>query len=151
VRRILGRARLIGPFGASLLALVATTPVLGADGEPRLGTVDPPNAAQVAEALAAAEETAEKRKRELRSPAFQEERRASRSAYGDLGFGDARDLLSRTFSDTLAVLDTDPARYLSDVRLEKAFDETSARIASGGNQPSWNPRSRFAPRATRGI
>lgn len=109
-----------------LLTLSLVAPGLAVEGpaEPasESGVVTPPGDQQVAAAIAQAEEEEAKREEELESPDAIRERAESRLVYADLSESAARQLLLDVFGSQLALLDSDPARYLSDVKLEKAFD-----------------------------
>lgn len=120
---------------ALLLVIVSAVPVLAAEEEGAVGasTVTPPSAAQVAAGMAQLEAEEAERRRELQSPQAAAERKASRTRYSALPAGDARELLLSTFSEQLAALNSDPGRFLSDVKLESASGEFAATVSVEGD------------------
>jgi hypothetical protein len=78
----------------------------------------------------AAKQKEEEREEELASPAAVEEREASRHAYAGIGAAEAEELLSAKFPEAFASLNADPARALSDVRLDRPLGEGDAVVTT---------------------
>ena len=83
--------------------------------------------------LAAVEEAERQRKNWLEGPEARQEREASRTAYSGLSAADAAALFTTTFDEELAALNSDPARYLSDVKLEAIAGDTAATVSDEGD------------------
>jgi len=130
------RAWLVSVF-AALFIVVSALPVLAADTEeippPPEVSIQPPGPTQLAEAMAAAQQEEETRERELETPAAQQEQQASLQAYADISPGEARQLLLSSFSENLIELNSDPARFLSDVKLVRAYGDGVATISDDGD------------------
>lgn len=146
-KRILGerRSASTGPrrwlfFFAVLLGLVLAVPV--AFGAEDSGPETP--AAESAPAPTPAElAPIEKEEREyaewLESPAAEQQRENSETAYADLSSGEARSLLSETFAEELEGLNGDPGRILSTLEVEKPLGTYSALVkAPDGNSAILN-------------
>jgi hypothetical protein len=123
---------------AALLIAVSAIPVLAADGEPEIPpppnvSIEPPGPTQLAEAMAAAEQEEEARERELETPVARQEQQASRQAYADVSAEESRQLLLSSFSEILLDLNSDPARFLSDVKLVRTYGEGVATISDDGD------------------
>ncbi len=84
------------------------------------------------EAHAAELKAQEQREQELASPAAVQEREESALAYGDLSPAQAEGLLLSTFGDILEELNQDPARYLSDARLDEVREVDAATVTKAG-------------------
>ncbi|HWW66809.1 MAG TPA: hypothetical protein VNY83_02390 [Solirubrobacterales bacterium] len=82
-----------------------------------------PNNEEVVALLQAAKRKEEDREEHLASPAAVEERKASQHAYADLNATEAEELLSAKFPEALAALNADPARYLSDTKVDRPLGE----------------------------
>jgi streptogramin lyase len=93
----------------------------------------PPGPGQVEAGIEAAEREELAREQELASPGAVEQRQMSRQAYADLSDVEARDLLPAAFPAQLARLNADPARFLSDVEIVRAFGESAATIREDGD------------------
>jgi YD repeat-containing protein len=91
-------------------------------------SIELPGAADIAIEIAKAEREEEEREKWLASPVAVEQREASWLAYGDLGPTESEALLLETFEKRLAVLNSDPARTLSDAQLVRPIDESSAIV-----------------------
>lgn len=127
-----------------LLCISAATPVFAVSAtEPpasssmeAAGEIPLPSQAEVAAALresfGAYRQEQFQREEELNSPSAIEEREVSRHAYADLSPGEAEELLRSRFGPLLEELNKDPARYLSDAKLEAAAGEEAATVTSEG-------------------
>ncbi len=73
-----------------------------------------------------------RREEELASPQAVAERLRSLSAYADLGAAEAQQLAFSAFAPTFEELDQDPARFLSDARLERVVEADAATVTSEG-------------------
>jgi hypothetical protein len=128
----------------SLFALVIATGVAaGADSPPSetpqvtlppdLNEGEVPSASDVTEGLAKELRQARAREAELNTPAMAERRRGSRFTYTQLDSpAEAAELLRSIFGSELATLNQDPARFLSDARLEQRLGSTGARVSKDG-------------------
>jgi Ca2+-binding RTX toxin-like protein len=74
----------------------------------------------------------ERQERELASPAAVRAREESRRVYADLTPAQAQELAASTFGEVLEELNRDPARYLSDARLERPAGKDAATVTSEG-------------------
>jgi len=74
-----------------------------------------------------------RREDELASPQAVAERLRSRSAYAGLGAAEAQQLAFSAFAPTFEELDQDPARFLSDARLDRVVESDAATVTSEGN------------------
>jgi YD repeat-containing protein len=92
-----------------------------------------PNSEDVIKGLHAVELREKEREEELATPEAQHEREVSRGAYGDLNSAEAQQLFSTQFGDVIAALNNDPARFLSDAKLEHPLGDGSATVTSEGN------------------
>jgi len=84
------------------------------------------------EAIAVQQEREATRMAWLGGPEATAERLASRTAFADHTGEAAAELLQATFPEELAILNSDPARYLSDVKLVLPAGETAATISDEG-------------------
>jgi hypothetical protein len=128
----------------SLFALaVVTVGVAAADSppaEPPQVTLPPdfdegqvPSASDVSDGLAEALRQVDAREAQLQTPAMAERRRDSRFAYSQLDSPtEAAELLRSIFGTELATLNQDPARFLSDARLEQRLGSIGARVSKDG-------------------
>jgi len=149
------RARRSASVGAFTLLLVAVcaVPVLGNPDEsvptdppvesgPGLLPSEAPAATGLSEAAVSAElaegyaqyrEELVQREAELEDPALVAERVRSRDAYEDLGPAEAEGLIRSLFGDVLEKLNKDPARFLSDAKLEQVAEVDAATVTSEGD------------------
>jgi len=97
------------------------------------GPVQPPGPEQVAEAIAGIERAEAARKRELQEPPAVKAREESRDAFTDLTSEQIRELILRVFADQLLMLNGDPARYLSDVKVLDTYGESVATVSDEGD------------------
>ena len=144
------RVRWASVFVLLLLACMAT-PVLADDsseqtppsvpaespvsGGPSANIGPPPNGPsneQVIEALQGAEREEEERQEMLASSAAVKEREDSLHAYADLTPAQAEELLAAKFPDFLAALNADPARLLTDSRLDRNLGNGDAVMTTEG-------------------
>ncbi|MGB7685840.1 MAG: Ig-like domain-containing protein, partial [Solirubrobacterales bacterium] len=142
-RKSRARLRRVAAF-ALLLTAVSAAPVL-ADPESNAavdptgaatnaGGAEPPSSPEgIGQALVQGERenAAEKQARaeELASPQAQREREVSREAYADFSNAEAQALLAETFAEELEELDSDPARAITDLDVEKTFGTYAARVS----------------------
>jgi len=117
VLRLLPVVILLSASTASLA--VATTPSASAEA---FDPTDVPSGADVAEGIARAEELEGVRQAELESSRAVEERDESRHAYAELSPAEAEQLLHSRFAEEIATLNSDPARFLSDVTLDQSLE-----------------------------
>lgn len=92
-----------------------------------------PDAADIAEGLRKAEELEAEEQQLRETPQAEEEREASTDAYADLTAAQAEALLQERFAEQLALIDQDPARALSDARLNQVLGPGTALVTSGGD------------------
>jgi tripartite motif-containing protein 71 len=95
--------------------------------------VAPPDDAQVREGLEEAEQREAERLQELQTPELVRQREESRTAFASLSDSAAQELLLSVFSNQIAGLNADPARYLSDVELVRSYDESAATVSDEGD------------------
>jgi YD repeat-containing protein len=140
-RAVTERVRWIVVFTVLLLSSFAV-PVFVADavGEdtPEEAAVEsspaePPDEYQVREGIEAAERENAARERELQAPELVLQREESRTAFASLSGSAAQELLLKVFSNQIASLNADPARYLSDVELVRSYDESAATVSDEGD------------------
>jgi Ca2+-binding RTX toxin-like protein len=74
-----------------------------------------------------------RREEELASPQAVAERLRSREAYVGLGAAEAQQLAFSAFASTFEELGQDPARFLSDARLDRVVEADAATVTSEGN------------------
>ncbi len=137
------RARWLGLF-VFLLLVIGAVPVLAdtAAGdqapEPETELANPqsmPTGEDLLEATKRVEEKEAQRARELESPTAVAEREESQQAYQDLSSTDAvSDLLRLSFSEELASLELDPARYLTSSTLERNLQNEGGAVVSNEGQ-----------------
>jgi streptogramin lyase len=114
----------------------STTPIEGATLAPTsLGTQANwlPDAAEVAEGLAAIAREEATRKHELASAEAVREREESRDAFVNMDAAGARELLQVVFEEQLEKLNTDPARSLSGAEIVRTAGETVATVTEDGD------------------
>jgi sugar lactone lactonase YvrE len=92
-----------------------------------------PTSEDVAQGLQAVEREEREREEELETPAAQHEREVSRTAYTGLDPVEAQQLFESRFGEVIATLNNDPARFLSDAKLDRPLGEGSATVTSDGN------------------
>src|SRR5215469_2236415 len=107
----------------SIFLLVAAAPASGAQ---LPGTED------IVRAHAEYVQQEEERAAELALPAAQKQREDSRHAYSALNDEEAAALLQSTFAEVLEELNSEPARYLTDARLDRPLGEGDAVVTSEG-------------------
>jgi hypothetical protein len=73
------------------------------------------------------------RETELEEPFFVAEREASQTAYANITIAEAEELLRSTFAETLSSLNAQPARLLSDAKLDENLGHGSALITADGS------------------
>lgn len=127
----------------SVLLLVCTAAPVLADSPPELTASEAqspavedsgaslPSAEDIAKGIAEAERKEAERGEELESTEAVRERKASRDAYANLGATEAEQLLNAKFSEQLATLNADPARFLTEAKLDQSFGEFGAKITNG--------------------
>jgi sugar lactone lactonase YvrE len=111
---------------------VAASPVSGG---PPANIGAPPNGpsnAEIADLLQGAKRAEEEREEFLASPAAVKEREDSSHAYADLGPAQAEELLAAKFPVALAALNADPARTMSDSRLDRTLGGGNAVVTTDG-------------------
>lgn len=97
------------------------------------GSVQLPGTEAIVQAHAEAVRREEQRAAQLETAPFRQQREASRNAYKDLGDEQAAALLNSVFTTFLEEkLNADPARYLSDVKLERPLGKGDAVVTSEG-------------------
>jgi Ca2+-binding RTX toxin-like protein len=84
------------------------------------------------DSLQAHEEELRRREEQLASAASVAEREDSQRAYADLGPDAAEDLFRSVFGPMLEQLDRDPARFLSDAKIERVAGAEGATVTSKG-------------------
>ena len=72
------------------------------------------------------------REAELQSPELISERESSKRAYEDATPEEVEELIQRLFGDVLGDLNHDPARFLSDSKIERVAEEDAATVTSDG-------------------
>jgi YD repeat-containing protein len=90
-----------------------------------------PKAEDISEALEGVEQEEEEREEELATPAAAQEREASASAYANADGPEAEELLKEQFAEELAALNSDPARFLTDAKLDEPLGESGAKVTDG--------------------
>jgi sugar lactone lactonase YvrE len=137
--RVRGRLGLV--VLALLVLLIVAVPVMADPAEP-----EPPAPAssfvapmQASEypvpdppSLTSVRQAEEEREAELEQQPFVAEREASRHAYDDATPAEAEELLRSTFGETFTRLNDEPARFLSDAKLDKNLGNGSALVTSEG-------------------
>lgn len=112
-----------------VLALMASIAVGAQAGDPEPPTLAAESAPAPTPTEAAPIEKEERELAEwLESPQAEQEREESETAYVDLSGGEASDLLSEVFAETLDGLDGDPGRILDTLDVEKLLGTTSALV-----------------------
>ncbi len=133
-----GRKRFVALFATLLLASSAA-PVLAEEAPPpppvpsEAEQARLPDSQEIQEGIEAAASEEADREAELEGPAAAEEREESRDAFADADAAQAKELLSALFSEQLAALNSDPARFLSDAQLVQVLDEDVATVRDEGD------------------
>jgi tripartite motif-containing protein 71 len=96
------------------------------------GPPNGPTNQAVTDAYQAAKEEEEEREEVLASPAAVKEREESLRAYADISPAQAEELLATFFPEFFASLNSDPARSLSDSRLDRNLGEGDAVVTTEG-------------------
>lgn len=92
-----------------------------------------PGVKDIREGLEEVEREKKAKRQLLEEPAAVQARRASRRAFVNADSAEeAGALLRSTFHEDLAALNLDPARFLSDARIEKSFSLDTARVSRNG-------------------
>jgi YD repeat-containing protein len=144
LRVILARSRWLIVF-TSVLSIVSAVPVLAAEpesypaeavyppetsaGEPRLL----PDAGDLAIGLEAVAREEAERRRWLESPEAVRQREESRYAFAGIPAADAQALFTTTFTEQLAKLNDDPARWLSEASIVQPLGDTGAIVSKDGH------------------
>jgi Putative amidase domain len=92
-----------------------------------------PTPEQIAAALAAEQAESEARENWIAGPQAAQERARSALAYTDLSAPAAEGLLASQFAETLAALDSDPSRLLSEATLDRVLAPTVATVSEDGS------------------
>jgi DNA-binding beta-propeller fold protein YncE len=134
---------------ACLVLLVVAVPVMAApgesgsaqgEGEPNVSResmtqgsgMPPAGPASIEAAYEEARRKEEERERELEEQPFVAERESSRNSYAEDSRSEAEELFRSTFGETLASLNAEPGRLLSDSKLDRNLGHGSAVITSEG-------------------
>jgi hypothetical protein len=131
-------------FGVLFLAVLAVGQATRGGENARAAAEDPappsallPDPAQISAGLAEGHrsylEELSRREQELAQPQAVAARLHSRSAHVDLSAAEAQQLAFSTFAATFAELDEDPARFLSDARLDRVVESDAATVTSEGD------------------
>ena len=91
-----------------------------------------PGTDAIVKAHAEALQLEEDRKAELATPAFRKQREASRYAYKGLEGEEAAALLNQVFGPVLKTFNNDPARYMTDAKLDQPLGNGDAVVTSQG-------------------
>lgn len=97
------------------------------------GSVSLPGPEDLMKAHEAAEREGRERAEALASPAAVQQRESSRHAYSGMNAVEAEALLRSVFPGTLAQLNSEPGRYLSDAHLDRPLGEGDAIVTSEGD------------------
>jgi hypothetical protein len=130
--------RALRAVALAALALIASAIRALADPSPDVNPAptqiasDLPGGAQITEALNQAESQEQATEQALQSPEAAQERAASQDPYTDATPAEAADLLLDQFPERVAELNSDPARSISDVELEKLFSPSVVRVEVDG-------------------
>ncbi len=124
-------------LGTSAIPVFAESTPSEPKGEVRLASESEaeklPNGADVAEGLLEIKEREAEEQQLRETPQAEEEREMSTDAYADLTAAQAETLLQEQFAEQLAVIDHDPARALSDARLDQVLGPNAALVTVGGD------------------
>ncbi|MGC1851793.1 MAG: NHL repeat-containing protein [Solirubrobacterales bacterium] len=123
-------------FGfVALLLVVSAGPVITSSGAEIQEPVSAlPTDAEVIEGLDRVEREEAEREADLEGAAAAQERQESEHAYADVSASEAIDLLRVAFAEQLALINSDPARFLSDATLTQALgDGTVAQVSNDGS------------------
>jgi YD repeat-containing protein len=91
-----------------------------------------PDAADISEAFERVRRQEEAREEELEEPRFVAEREASRTEYADATPAEVEELLRAKFGETLAEMNLDPARFLSNAELDRPLGESAGVVTKEG-------------------
>jgi sugar lactone lactonase YvrE len=94
------------------------------------GSRDVPDGADVAEGLTLAEEREELLRTELESSQAARKRSESRHAYTSISGDEAEQLLHSQFAEQIEILNSDPARFLSDASIERPLEGGTAALVT---------------------
>jgi Ca2+-binding RTX toxin-like protein len=128
-------------LGASLLTptvafSVGDPPSAGNETEVLESEPDLPSEEALTSALkdeyAAYQRALKEREEELETPASIAAREQSQFAFAGIGPSQAQDLLRSTFGDVIKELNGDPARFLSDARVDNVVERDAATVTSDG-------------------
>jgi YD repeat-containing protein len=135
---------------ALLLLLAAAVPVMAAEeAAPTSSEIAPPppslqlsaaeapdflpDQREIAEGVAAAVREEARREEELESRAATQEREETREAFTDSTAAESKELLTSAFPAQLELLNTDPARFLSDAKIIHTAGEEGAVVSDEGD------------------
>ena len=134
-----GRTRWVIVFALLLFACSAVPAFGSSSPEPPLQesfgsepapSVQPPTGDDIAEGIAKLEREEAEQAKQLAAPDAKREREASREAYAGIGPEEATRLLNAQFSEQLAALNGEPARFLSDATLTRSLGERGAEVVN---------------------
>jgi sugar lactone lactonase YvrE len=119
---------------ASLAALLAGSQSASAEGEENAPEVQLPTSEDMSAALHQFETEEEEEREYLESPGAVSEREASKTQYAGLAISQAEQLFRAQFGEQLQLLDSEPARFLSDAKLDKPLGPTTALVTDEGQK-----------------
>jgi YD repeat-containing protein len=91
-----------------------------------------PSAADTNRTISEAKEVEAELQEKLETPAAEAERAESQEAFAGVSAGEAASLLREEFPEQLAQLESDPARTLSDAKLDQVFGSEGAQVTVEG-------------------
>ena len=91
-----------------------------------------PDAADITEAFQRVRRQEVEREEELKEPRFVAEREASQTKYADATPTEVEEMLRANFGEALAQMNLDPARYLSDAKLDRPLGESAGVVTKEG-------------------
>ncbi len=100
---------------------------------PKVEPIPLPSGQDIANGIAEHEAEETQRLEWLASPEAVSQREVSRTAYAALSAAESQELLNARFSERLDDLNSDPARFLSDAKLELSLGDSAAAVTSDGN------------------
>jgi YD repeat-containing protein len=127
--------------GFALLLLALSAVPVFADPPPEDGSAYAPSESQLAnlpsaedttKAIAEAKQREAEAKDQLETPAAEKERGESQEAFAGVSASEAEALLREEFSEQLALINSDPARMLTDAELDEVLGSTGARVTVEG-------------------
>lgn len=134
---------------ALLLALSCVTPAVAEQSPPspseiqepppslELSAADAPDflpdQQEITRGIEALEREEEAREEDLEQPAAVQEREESRESFAGLDATESKELLVSTFPEQLELLNTDPARFLSDATIVRPVGEEAAVVSQEGD------------------